>query len=76
MIPRQEAESIYFILFFFLYSKITAVSISLLKAVWEHLLIGGLLGSGSYNQEFLFSEHLFTDHVQSTVLAARVTEVI
>lgn len=74
MIPRQEAESIFFI--FFLYSKITAVSISLLKAVWEHLLIGGLLGSGSYNQEFLFSEHLFTDHVQSTVLAARVTEVI
>lgn len=55
------------------YNKTTSIlsnlhiSISLLKTVWEHM-IGGLFGSGSYKQGFLFSEYLFTVFsVQSTV---------
>lgn len=52
------------------------IGISLLKAVWDHLMLGGMPGSGSCTQAFLFDEHLFTVLcVQSTVFTVRVTEI-
>ena len=49
MIQRQGAEITFYNKTTNVLSKLQKISISLLKAIGEHLIIEGQLGSGSYN---------------------------
>lgn len=72
MVPRQGVEIICYNKTTSILSKPQKFSISLLKAIREHLIIEGLLRLGVYNRAFFITYC----PLQNTELLARVTETI